>query len=126
MEEDHSHNTRVIFVGQSHTVIEWLCLRSDVDLVAVFVPRIHYERSAWVSLCIYYQVPLYWADTSQDIEQHLSRFKIQIDLGICAYFTKLSSQVFTHPHLGFINIHPGILPEYAGRLPSFAAVYAHV
>jgi hypothetical protein len=68
---------------------------------------------------------LYWADTSQDIEQHLSRFKIQIDLGICAYFTKLSSQVFTHPHLGFINIHPGILPEYAGRLPSLAAVCAH-
>ena len=116
--------TKVIFVGQSHTMIEWLCIHSDIDLVAVFVPRQHQERSAWVSLCVYYRIPLYWCDDSQEVNQHLKAFKISIDLGLCAYFNKLSDQVLKTPRLGFINIHPGILPDYPGRFPSMEAIHA--
>ena len=119
-----TQKTRVIYVGQSHTLIEWLCLKSDVELLAIFVPRTHYQRSAWVSLSVHYQIKLYWADHTQEIEEYLSTWRTQIDLGICAYFKKLSLPVIHSPRLGFINIHPGILPNYPGRLPSMEAIYA--
>ena len=108
-------NTRVIFVGQSLSILDWLLTRHDIEVCAVFVPPLQKDTlSGWFTRCAQRGVRVFFEATPQDV---IERMPPAIDLGVCAHFEPLSAPTLTSTRLGFINIHPAPLPEYAGRYP---------
>ena len=108
--------TRVVYFGQSLSIFDYLLLKQDVKIIAVFIPKlsenIHKEflHRVLMANIEYFYVAL----PSQEIFEALP---INLDLGVCAHFEIIPEQVLLQFRLGVINIHPAPLPKYAGRYP---------
>lgn len=112
---------RVVYVGQSVAMLEWLCARPDVEMVASFCPPQAQQASAMLTCALHYGTPLLWARDSAEVEAHLPP---GLDVGVCAFFERLSPAVLRAPRLGWLNLHPAPLPEWPGRLPTVEGVLA--
>ena len=107
--------SRVVFVGQSLSILDWLFTRLDIEVCAVFVPKLAQKRSnEWFTRCAQRGAICQLEATPQDVAE---RMPPAIDIGICAHFDPLPRAVLNATRLGFINIHPAPLPEYSGRYP---------
>ena len=107
--------SRVIFVGQSLTILDWLLTRPDIEVCAVFVPSMQRDvLDEWFTRCAQRGVTFISQATPQDVVEGMPP---AIDLGICAHFDPLPKALLTATRLGFINIHPAPLPHYSGRYP---------
>lgn len=108
-------NTRVIFVGQSLNILDWLLTRHDIEVCAVFVPPLQEDTlGGWFTRCAQRGVSAFFEATPRDVVEHMPA---AIDLGVCAHFDPLPAAALTSTRLGFINIHPAPLPDFAGRYP---------
>lgn len=106
---------RVVFVGQSLRIFDWLLTRPDVVVCGAFIPASENPRlSEWYTRSVTREVPLIFDATPQDVERELPP---GTDLGVCAHFERLPVSVLRATRLGFLNIHPAPLPDYPGRYP---------
>ncbi|MAD60786.1 MAG: hypothetical protein CMH49_04610, partial [Myxococcales bacterium] len=108
--------TRMVYFGQSLSMFDYLLLKKDVQVVAVFVPKlsenIHKEflhRVLMASVENFY--------VALPTEEIFDALPINLDLGLCAHFDIIPENILHRFRLGVINIHPAPLPKYAGRYP---------
>ena len=107
-------NTRVIFIGQSDALLEWLCMRQGVEVLRAFITPDHPNQSRLLSICAYYDVDAVLCMSGAEVA---ARIPPRVDLGICMHFSKLPIEVLRRTKLGILNIHPAPLPDFPGRLP---------
>lgn len=105
---------RVVYVGQSLNILDWLLVHPRVHLVGVWTPLTGVAADGWFTRCVTRSVPISLGATPDTLARELPA---GVDLGVCAHFDPISSEVLSAVRLGFINLHPALLPEYAGRYP---------
>lgn len=110
---------RMIYVGQSPAILEWLCHHPRVKILAVYSPPSSQNRSQLFTCAAHYQIPIYWVKNSDEIEQNLP---VGLDLAVCAFFEKISNTLLKKTRLGWLNLHPAALPERPGRYPTVEGV----
>jgi len=113
------YQARVIYVGQSPAVMEWLCHQPRLALVGAFCPPSSASHRELLSCALHYEIPLTWASSSAEIE---GRLPPGLDLALCAFFERISPSLLKAPRLGWLNLHPAPLPERPGRLPTVEGV----
>ena len=117
--ESSTLRERVVYVGQSVAVLEWLCAQPNVELVAAFCPPNALMSSALLTCALHWGVELVWASDSEAVERAMPP---AVDLGVCAYFRRLAPSLVSAPRLGWLNLHPAPLPERPGKLPTVEGV----
>ena len=111
--------TRLVFFGQSLSIFDWLLLRSEIDLVCVYVSRLSDEiRSKWLTRSLIREIRLIEVgEHALSIDQLEQTLPDALDLGLCAHFELIPERVIQRFRLGIINIHPAPLPRFPGRYP---------
>lgn len=107
---------RVVYFGQSLNILDFLLLKHNIELVAVFVPQLSKEiHQEFLNRVILAQVKAFYVGLNPHaILEHLP---VNLDLGFCAHFEIIPQEVLDRFRMGVINIHPAPLPKYAGRYP---------
>lgn len=115
------YQARVIYVGQSPAVLEWLCLHPRLNVLGAYCPPSAAQRAALLTCALHHEVPLSWAQSSEELEGSLPD---ALDLAVCAFFERISDRLLRRPRLGWLNLHPAPLPERPGRYPTVEGVLA--
>lgn len=116
--------SRVVFLGQSSLIFDWLTTRPRVEIVAAFIPPLSSSNQGhWLTRCVAAGVPVTLEATPEHVQAAMPQ---GVDLGICAHFQPLPREVICSPRLGVINIHPAPLPEFPGRYPLIDMVLSGV
>ena len=113
------YRARVIYVGQSPAVLEWLCQHPRVELIKAYCPPSALSCSELLTCSLHYGVPLSWARDSAELEASLP---VGLDLAVCAFFERISPRLLGRARLGWLNLHPAPLPERPGRYPTIEGV----
>lgn len=113
------YRARVIYVGQSPAVLEWLCQRPRVEVLRAYCPPSALSRSQLLTCALHYGVPVSWARHSAELESSLPA---GLDLAVCAFFERISPRLLERARLGWLNLHPAPLPDRPGRYPTIEGV----
>ena len=108
--------SRVVYFGQSLNILDFLLLRTDIEVVAVFVPHLDQDvHKEFVRRMLLAQVEQFFIGLKP--QKILQVLPSHLDVGICAHFEVIPQSVLQAFRLGIINIHPAPLPKYPGRYP---------
>ena len=106
--------TKVLFMGRkqvSANLLRFLSAQTGIEIVGVLTDS-HLQGSPTAAAATELGLPLYTFDTALAA---MKEGRLKYDLGLSVlYWRKLRDEFLTTPHLGTINFHPALLPEYKG------------
>lgn len=106
--------TKILFMGRkqvSANLLDYLSAQPGIEIVGVLTDS-HLQGSPTTAVAKRLGLPLYTFDTALAA---MKEGRLKYDLGISVlYWRKLRDEFLTVPHLGTINFHPALLPEYKG------------
>ncbi len=122
--------TRIVIFGNQQVAIDcamWIQKRKDIQLAA-FVGCEHqrdkkYGYPSTLDFCQRQRIPFFQPEHLDDAFYALFR-SWKPDLCLSIYYRNIFTKRFlTVPPMGFINLHPSLLPKYRGAMPSLWALF---
>ena len=106
-----------------YEILQWLLSKYPDDLSLVVVT----SENEICNVIRKANVPLLFYQSSEQVSKYISENRIEIDIGIMAWWPKLIKQpLIGLPRYGFINTHPSFLPYNRGKNYNFWALVEQV